>query len=226
VPTPEKLSQRGLHSPRVATAHITGGAQVRAFRPIDSTRAEEEWMWKKDEAEKQALERPEAPPAREAPPRRSSGGEPATIGPSITIRGEVTGEEDLVIKGRVEGSVDLKQNSVTVGPEGTVKGDISGRVVTVEGSVEGDIGADEQVVLRGTARVQGDLSAPRVMLEDGAHFRGGVDMTESGAGRSRRPQAGAAGGAIGAGPVGRSPASSEGGAGGAVEGADLAESTE
>jgi cytoskeletal protein CcmA (bactofilin family) len=200
---------------------------VRAFRPIDSTRAEEEWMWKKEEAEKRAVERPESPSEREERPRRASGGEPATIGPSITIRGEVTGEEDLVIQGRVEGSVDLKQNSVTVGPEGTVKGNISGRGVTVEGSVEGDIRADEQVVLRGTARVQGDLSAPRVMLEDGAHFRGGVDMTESGAGRGRRPEASVTGGATGAGLGGRSPATSEGGAGGVAEkGAAPAASTE
>lgn len=179
-------------------------------------------MWKKDEAEKRVVARPEPPSEREQPVR-SAGQEPATIGPSITIRGEVTGEEDLVIQGRVEGSVDLKQNSVTVGPEGAVKADISGRVVTVEGSVEGDIRADEQVVLRSTARVQGDISAPRVMLEDGAHFVGGVDMTESGAGRDSRS------GAAGAGRSemgGMRPATPEGGADRAVEtGADPAGST-
>ncbi|MFH1763794.1 MAG: polymer-forming cytoskeletal protein [Gemmatimonadota bacterium] len=98
------------------------------------------------------------------------------MGPSITIRGDVSGDEDLLIQGRVEGSVDLKLKSVTVGTEGRVKANITGRVVIVEGEVEGDLKAKEQVVLRSTARVQGDITAARVVLEDGASFRGGVDM--------------------------------------------------
>jgi cytoskeletal protein CcmA (bactofilin family) len=120
--------------------------------------------------EKQAL-RPET--LRSSPP---VAGERAAIGRSITIRGEVTGEEDLLIQGRVEGSVDLKEQAVTVGREGTVKANISGRMVTVEGEVEGDLTALEQVILRSSARVQGDITAPRVVLEDGATFRGGIDM--------------------------------------------------
>jgi cytoskeletal protein CcmA (bactofilin family) len=91
----------------------------------------------------------------------------------------VTGDEDLLIQGRVDGSVDLKQHSVTVGREGEVKANIIGRVVTVEGKVEGNLSADEQVILRASATVQGDISAPRVVLEDGARFRGGVDMGEA-----------------------------------------------
>lgn len=138
-------------------------------------------MWKKDELPTPA---PEPEPVRRgetrAPETRTpvAPGERATIGRSITIKGEVTGDEDLLIQGRVEGSVDLKQHSVTVGPEGEVKASILGRVVTVEGSVEGDVSADEQVILRSSAFVQGDIVAPRVVLEDGARFRGGVDMGE------------------------------------------------
>lgn len=105
-------------------------------------------------------------------------GERASIGRSITIRGDVTGDEDLLIQGRVEGSVDLKQHSVTVGSDGEVKASVTGRVVIVEGSVEGNIRSEEQVVLRSSARVQGDITAPRLVLEDGARFRGGVDMGE------------------------------------------------
>lgn len=105
--------------------------------------------------------------------------ERATIGRSITIKGEVRGEEDLLIQGRVDGSVDLKLNSVTVGSEGRVKANIIGRVVTVEGEVEGDLQAEEQVILTSTARVQGDLAAPRIVLENGATFRGVVDMGEA-----------------------------------------------
>ena len=104
--------------------------------------------------------------------------ERATIGRSISIKGEVTGDEDLLIQGRVEGSVNLKQHSVTVGREGEVKADISGKVITIEGRVQGNLMADEQVVLRSSAQVQGDIVSPRVVLEDGARFRGGVDMGE------------------------------------------------
>ena len=74
------------------------------------------------------------------------------------------------------GSVALETHSVTVGGGGRVKADISGRVITVEGDVQGDLNAHEQIVLRGSAKVQGDLKAPRVVLEDGASFRGLVDM--------------------------------------------------
>lgn len=106
-------------------------------------------------------------------------GEQAVIGSSIKIQGEVAGDQDLVIQGEVEGTVALDQNSVTVGPEGEVTADITGRIITVEGHVEGDLTADEQIVLRSTARVEGDITAPRVVLEDGARFRGGVDMGEA-----------------------------------------------
>jgi cytoskeletal protein CcmA (bactofilin family) len=74
--------------------------------------------------------------------------------------------------------VDLGQHSVTVGPEGQVRANINGRIVTVEGKVEGNVTGDEQVVLRRSSSVKGDLRAPRVVLEDGAHFRGGVHMGE------------------------------------------------
>ena len=100
----------------------------------------------------------------------------ATIGPSIVIRGEVSGNEDLLIQGQVDGSVALDLHSVTVGGGGRVKADITGRVITIEGTVEGDLRAKEQIILRGSSTVHGDLKAPRVVLEDGASFRGLVDM--------------------------------------------------
>ena len=104
------------------------------------------------------------------------GGAPAVIGPSITIKGDVTGDEDLMIQGRIEGSVDLTQHNVTIGSSGRVKAGVKGRMVVVEGEVEGDLQATEQIILRNTAKVEGSLSAPRVALEDGAVFRGGIDM--------------------------------------------------
>lgn len=132
-------------------------------------------MWKKEEvpptpARPESFVRPERAGSPGAPAER------ATIGRSITIHGDVTGDEDLLIQGRVDGSVDLKEHAVTVGADGEVKASMVARVVVVEGRVEGDISSDEQVVLRGSAWVKGDIAAPRIVLEDGARFQGGIDM--------------------------------------------------
>lgn len=152
-------------------------------------------MWKKDD-DSAAQDTPtaEQEDAGEPEPGAASP-EAATIGPSITIDGDVSGDEDLLIHGRVDGSVDLRQQSVTVGREGRVNADITGRVVIVEGEVEGDLEADEQIILRSAARVEGDLTSPRVVLEDGANFKGLVDMRNpSGeSGREGRPSAGRSG---------------------------------
>ncbi len=132
-------------------------------------------MWKKDEAR---AGQPGAgtPAAPAAAVTEAKGGSRAVIGPSISIRGEVTGSEDLLIQGRVEGSVSLELHAVRVGDGGHVSADIAGRVITVDGTVDGDLTATEQIVLRGSARVRGDIEAPRVVLEDGATFRGMVEM--------------------------------------------------
>jgi len=145
-------------------------------------------MWKKEEMPApMPTPRMEPTPTPERPtPMHTPSAERATIGRSITIRGEVTGDEDLLIQGRVDGSVDLKQHAVTIGREGEVKANIIGRIVTVEGKVEGNLTADEQVILKASATVQGDISAPRVVLEDGARFRGGVDMADVGD-KSKKP---------------------------------------
>ena len=139
-------------------------------------------MWKKDDPLAPG-HNPSSPPvntpARQATNRTAATTELAVIGRSITIKGEVTGDEDLLIQGRIDGSVDLKQQSVTVGHEGRVKANIIGRVIVVEGEVDGDLLAEDQVLLRSTAKVEGDITAARVVLEDGASFRGGVDMGDS-----------------------------------------------
>jgi len=134
-------------------------------------------MWKKDDTPEETS----APGGKGTwnPDRSSRGPAPpqqATIGRSIRIRGEVSGDEDLLIQGHVDGSVNLKDHAVTVGPEGDVKANITGRIVTVEGKVEGDLTGAERVILRGSAEVAGDITAPRVVLEDGVRFRGGVEM--------------------------------------------------
>lgn len=137
-------------------------------------------MWKKEE-EQTAQPRDEGTPRVSRPKTASTGSGQATIGPSISIKGDVTGSEDLLIQGRVDGSVTLEDHAVGVGSEGRVNADIVGRLITVEGHVEGDLTAQEQIVLRGSAQVKGDIKAPRVVLEDGATFRGLVDMGSGGA---------------------------------------------
>jgi cytoskeletal protein CcmA (bactofilin family) len=137
-------------------------------------------MWKDEMREKDGIE--PAPPALESRPRPESRptmtrGGGATIGPSISIHGDVTGDEDLLIEGRVDGSVTLDLHSVTVGGQGRVKANITGRIITIEGEVDGDLTAQEQIILRSSSRVAGDLRSPRVVLEDGANFRGLVDMS-------------------------------------------------
>lgn len=100
----------------------------------------------------------------------------ATIGPSIQISGDVTGNEDVRIEGRVEGTVNLSDNVLTVGKEGQVNAAANARAIFVEGKVEGDLKADEQIVLQSSGNVRGNLVAPRVTLEDGCKFKGSIDM--------------------------------------------------
>ncbi len=110
----------------------------------------------------------------------SNQGEPhreaAVIGPSILIKGDLMGEEDLVIQGRIEGKVDFKQNSVTIAKNGRVKADVYGKLVTIEGEVEGKLFGQDQIVVRSSGSVRGNISAPRVLIEDGARFKGSIDM--------------------------------------------------
>lgn len=101
---------------------------------------------------------------------------PAVIGPSISIRGDLTGDEDLIIEGRVEGEVLLKQHQVSIGAGGRLKANVQAKQVHVAGRVEGDLTGEEEVVIRRSGSVAGNITAPRVTLEDGCKFRGSVSM--------------------------------------------------
>ena len=106
------------------------------------------------------------------------------IGPSIVIKGEVSGEEDLVIEGKVEGTIDLKANEVSIGQSGQVKADIKAKIINIDGEVTGDITGIENVVISRSGNVRGNIVAPRVTLEDGAVFKGSIDMDPGDAGAS------------------------------------------
>jgi cytoskeletal protein CcmA (bactofilin family) len=128
-------------------------------------------MWKKTDAEYTENEIPSPSAIPEQPMT-----EQAVIGSSLVLKGDVTGENDLLIQGQVEGKVVLKKNSVTVGRNGRVKADIYGKVIKVEGKVQGNLFGDNKIIINQSGDVQGNLSAPRVTLEDGAKFKGSVDM--------------------------------------------------
>ena len=102
------------------------------------------------------------------------------LGPSLRFRGELSAQEDLIIQGSVEGSITHTQ-SLTVGTDGSMKGDIRARVILIDGKVEGDLYATESVTIRATAKVKGNVFAPRVGITEGAFFQGQIEMQPSGA---------------------------------------------
>lgn len=138
-------------------------------------------MWKKSEPE-------ELHPQPSPEPRVSNSSTPkaspprirehATIGSTISIKGDLTGEEDLLIEGKLDGKIECHNHSVTIGKNGRIKGDIFGKIITVEGNVEGNLYGDEQLSVRQTGTVRGNIIAPRVVLEDGANFKGSIDMSQ------------------------------------------------
>ncbi len=131
-------------------------------------------MWEKTKDEN--LE-PKSPPLGESPIEQLK--EQAVIGPSISIKGELSGEEDLMIQGRVEGTIDLKKNNVTVGRNGHIKADLYGKVISIEGEVQGNLFGEEKIVIRESGVVRGNMRTPRFSLEDGANFKGSIDMIPS-----------------------------------------------
>ena len=104
---------------------------------------------------------------------------PARIGKTVIIRGEVKGSEDLIVDGRVEGTVSLSESRLTVGPNANVEADLSARDVLILGQVQGNVVASGRVELRAGCVVEGDIRALRLAVEDNAVFRGKVDLTQA-----------------------------------------------
>ena len=127
----------------------------------------------------------QAPDPRPAGTGVSTARDIARIGASITIQGDVTGDENLIIDDKVDGTAILEKHDLTIGQSGLVTASVRARVVKIEGEVTGDIHGLEKVVLTKTGRVKGNIVAPRVTLEDGAKFKGRIDMDPA----STRPPA-------------------------------------
>src|SRR3979411_245147 len=103
-------------------------------------------------------------------------GELAQLGKSVMIKGELSGSEDLYVDGHVEGSIKLKGNNLTVGPNGQVKANVEAKGVIVQGKLEGNINASDRVELRKAAIVTGDVTTQRISIEEGAYLKGKVDI--------------------------------------------------
>lgn len=130
-----------------------------------------------------------------------TGGDQATIGKSLVVKGEVSGSESLFVDGKVEGTINLPGNRVTVGRNGQVAANISAREIVVLGKVRGNCQASDRVDIRSEGSLTGDVIAARISIEDGAFFKGGIDI--------RKPGAEGKGGAAPAAP--EAPAATEGG---------------
>ncbi len=147
-------------------------------------------MWKRDESPKPASPAPAPAPAATpahtpAVPsggdfRRETARDNVNIGKSVFIKGELSGSEDLTIEGNVEGRIELKDNTLTIGPNGKIRAEVFAKQVIVLGEVTGNVTASEKVDIRDNGSVDGDVTSPRVAIAEGAHFRGAIDMQRPG----------------------------------------------
>jgi len=145
-------------------------------------------MWKRDEAVRPASGQPAAAPQPVTP--SATGPRPdaphhmekdiVNIGKSVVIKGELNGSEDLTIEGHVEGTIQLRDNVLTIGPNGRIKAQVFAKSVIVLGEVTGNVTASDKVDIRDNGSVDGDIVSPRVAIAEGAHFRGSVDMQRKG----------------------------------------------
>ena len=145
-------------------------------------------MWKRDEAVRPASGQPTAapPPATPAAAPRPESTQHmekdiVNIGKSVVIKGELNGSEDLTIEGHVEGTIQLRDHVLTIGPNGRIKAQVFAKSVIVLGEVTGNVTASDKVDIRDNGSVDGDIISPRVAIAEGAHFRGSVDMQRKGA---------------------------------------------
>lgn len=136
-------------------------------------------MWKKPN-ESELSEQPAEPQSRPASPRPKQSTGHSIIGTSIVLHGDITGDEDLVVKGKVEGTLNLPNNDIQVDSDGQVKADLKAQKISVAGKVQGNLAGSERVVIQKSGQVDGNIIAPRVVLEDGCKFKGSVEMSPGG----------------------------------------------
>ena len=112
----------------------------------------------------------------------------AHIGKSVVIKGELSGSEDLHVDGEVEGSIDLKEHVLTIGPHGRVRANVQAREIVVHGKVDGNLSGTDRVELKRSAVQVGDISTQRIVIEDGAFFKGAIDIRKDAKPAARAPE--------------------------------------
>ena len=132
---------------------------------------------------------PKEPRAPEPQPKLAENfrAEVAHIGKSVKVKGELSGSEDLYFDGEAEGSVDLHEHTLTIGPNGRIRAALVAREIVVHGKVEGNVCASEKVELKRSCSLIGDISTKRIVIEDGAFFRGAIDIQKEGKPEMRKP---------------------------------------
>ena len=100
----------------------------------------------------------------------------AVIGKSVLIKGQIFSREDLVVDGEVEGSLELHEHRLTVGANGKIQANIKAREIVVLGSVHGNVEATDKIDIRKEAKLVGDIKTARIVIEDGAYFKGSIDI--------------------------------------------------
>lgn len=135
-------------------------------------------MWKKSVDSEISDIAPDPKPEIEsrAPPLSPNRVETSIIGPSIVLKGDISGKEDLILKGQVEGTLSLPDNDIRVDSEGQVVADLKAKKISVAGKVKGNLTGSELLVIEKSGQVEGNMVAPRVVLEDGCQFMGSVEM--------------------------------------------------
>jgi cytoskeletal protein CcmA (bactofilin family) len=135
-----------------------------------------------------------SPAARESRPLEvAKPGEPfrhdvaAHIGKSVLVKGELSGSEDLYLDGEVEGTIELRDHSLVIGPNGRIRAHVSAREVVIHGRVEGNVTASERAELKKSCVLIGDVSTQRIIIEDGAFFKGSVDLKKDSKADPRKP---------------------------------------
>jgi cytoskeletal protein CcmA (bactofilin family) len=111
----------------------------------------------------------------------------ATIGKAVMIKGQIFSREDLVIDGEVEGTVEAQEHRVTVGPNGKVQASVKAREIVVLGAIHGNVEATDKIDIRKDARLVGDIKTARIVIEDGAYFKGSIDIVKSGDAKKKDP---------------------------------------